>query len=257
MAYQPPSILSKYRTTLHSGVYGGTASHLHPHQTFRPIAVEKQLLNKREIIPHAKNFRSVLINQMQYASGLSKSQRAEKSLLSCRHQPARDPAVVPSAVKTPPDDQGCHWTEYVIKPGDTLWALAVKRFHVHVKDLIRDNNIQDPRKLQPGTTIKIRLPVYPKEQKVVASWYGGNFQGKPMANGEAYNMYAATIAHRDLPLGTNIELENPDTGIKVNAVVTDRGPFIDGREVDLSYGLARRLSLVQKGVGCLVMRIKG
>jgi rare lipoprotein A len=78
-----------------------------------------------------------------------------------------------------------------------------------------------------------------------------------MANGEIYNMYAATIAHKDLPLGTKIELENLDTGTKVNAVVTDRGPFVKGRDVDLSYGLARRLSLLEKGVDRLIMRVKG
>ena len=70
-------------------------------------------------------------------------------------------------------------------------------------------------------------------------------------------MYANTIAHKDLPLGTRVELENPLTGKSVRAVVTDRGPYIDGRDVDLSYGLARMLSLVDKGVGRLKMRVLG
>ena len=68
-------------------------------------------------------------------------------------------------------------------------------------------------------------------------------------------MYADTIAHKDLPLGTEVELQNPLTNQLVNAVVTDRGPFIAGRDVDLSYGLAKKLSLIEKGVGKLVMRI--
>ena len=84
-----------------------------------------------------------------------------------------------------------------------------------------------------------------------------NFHGKPMANGQRYNMYADTIAHRLLPLGTEVELENPLTGQRVKAVVTDRGPFVTGRDVDLSYGLARKLDLVRKGVGGLVMRVLG
>ena len=76
-----------------------------------------------------------------------------------------------------------------------------------------------------------------------------------MANGEPFNMHAATIAHKELPLGTKVELKNPQTGQKVLAVVTDRGPYIEGRDVDLSYGLARRLNMVDKGVGKLVMRV--
>ena len=229
---------------------------LSPHPSFRPIQIEKQLLNKGGVIPRTKNFRSVLRNQMQSACASPNSQKPGKDFPPSIHQPLKEPADLPASVKTPPNGQK-HWTEYTIKPGDTLWALAVKKFHVHVKDLMRDNNIQDPRKLQPGTKIKIRLPSYPKEQEVVASWYGGNFHGRPMANGEIYNMHAATIAHRDLPLGTRVKLQNPDTGTKVNAVVTDRGPFVRGRDVDLSYGLARRLSLVQKGVDRLIMRVIG
>jgi len=145
--------------------------------------------------------------------------------------------------------------DYVIKPGDTLWFLAVKRFHVNVKDLMKDNGIVDPRKLLPGQTIRVRLPTYPKKQEVIASWYGQIHHGRPMANGEIYNMYADTIAHKDLPLGTKVELQNPLTKQLVKAVVTDRGPYIAGRDVDLSYGLAMKLSLMEKGVGKLVMRV--
>jgi LysM repeat protein len=154
-------------------------------------------------------------------------------------------------------DQGEKWIEYTIKPRDTLWALAVKRFHVKVDDLIRDNHIKDPRKIQPGQKIRIRLPSYPTRQNVVASWYGKKYHGKVMANGESFNMYALTIAHKDLPLGTHVELENPATGVKARAVVTDRGPYIHGRDVDLSYGLAKRLSLDKKGIGSLIMRVLG
>lgn len=76
-----------------------------------------------------------------------------------------------------------------------------------------------------------------------------------MANGDPFNMYANTIAHRDLPFGTQVELKNPETGNREQAVVTDRGPFVAGRDVDLSFGLAQKLSLVNKGVGKLIMRI--
>jgi rare lipoprotein A len=78
-----------------------------------------------------------------------------------------------------------------------------------------------------------------------------------MANGEIFDMNAATIAHKEIPLGTRVELENPSTGERAKAVVADRGPYVAGRDVDLSYGLAKKLSLVEKGVGPLVMHVRG
>jgi len=155
-------------------------------------------------------------------------------------------------------DSGGKWTEYTIKRGDTIWDLAVNKYHVKVDDVLRVNKIEDPRRIQPGDKIMIQLPSYPSSgQEVTASWYGKEYHGRAMANGDSYNMYAATIAHKDLPLGTSVELENKETGVKVKAVVTDRGPFIAGRDVDLSYGLARILSIDKKGIGKLVMRVLG
>ena len=109
------------------------------------------------------------------------------------------------------------------------------------------------RRLQPGQKLRVPIPSYPKEQTVVASWYGEPYHNRPMANGVIYNMHANTVAHRDLPFGTKLELENPETGQTAEAVVTDRGPFIEGRDLDISYGLAQKLSLVKDGVAPLVM----
>lgn len=159
--------------------------------------------------------------------------------------------------KGEPGGSGERWVEYTVKQNDNLWSLAVKRFHVNVEDLIRDNSIQDPRRIRPGQKIRVRLPSYPERMEVVASWYGKEYHGRPMANGKNYNMHGATIAHRSLPLGTSVELENPATRQRVRAVVTDRGPYVEGRDVDLSYGLAKRLSLLEQGVAPLVMRVLG
>ncbi len=155
------------------------------------------------------------------------------------------------------------WTEYTVKQGDTLWGLAKDTFGVSVREITRSNNIANPDNIYPGQKIRVRVPeaaenVTPEvaeRSEVVASWYGKEYHGRPMANGKIYNMYANTIAHRTLPLGTKVELTNPDTGQVVRAVVTDRGPFVEGRDVDLSYGIAKKLSMVDKGVGKIIMDI--
>lgn len=158
---------------------------------------------------------------------------------------------------TPPQQEvkNSKMVEHTLQPGETLWELAVKKYHVHLADIMKDNGITNPRTLQIGQKIKIRLPESSEAKPVVASWYGKDFHGKPMANGDIYDMNAATIAHKEMPLGTQVELKNTKTGAMVRAVVTDRGPYIDGRDVDLSYGLAKKLSLVEQGVGDLIMRI--
>lgn len=146
-------------------------------------------------------------------------------------------------------------SEYTVQPGDTLWNLAVRQFHVNLPDLIRDNNITNPDLLEVGRKLEIRQAAPQPPSEVVASWYGEDYHGRPMADGDLYDMHANTIAHKELPLGTRVELKNPRTGQTASAVVTDRGPFIEGRDIDLSYGLASQLSLVDAGVDTLLMEI--
>lgn len=146
-------------------------------------------------------------------------------------------------------------SEYTVQPGDTLWGLAVRQFHVNLQDLIRDNNIANPDLLEVGQKLEIRQAGPQPPSEVVASWYGEDYHGRAMADGDPYDMHANTIAHKELPLGTRVELKNPRTGQTASAVVTDRGPFIEGRDIDLSYGLASKLSLVDAGVDTLMMEI--
>ena len=73
----------------------------------------------------------------------------------------------------------------------------------------------------------------------VASWYGPGFHGRRTANGEIYDQYELTAAHRTLPLGTRAMVTNLDNGRSVEVRINDRGPFVDGRVIDLSYGAAR------------------
>ena len=85
----------------------------------------------------------------------------------------------------------------------------------------------------------------------VASWYGGDdgFEGKPTASGEIYDSSQLTAAHRELPLGTVVEVTNVDNGQSVRVRINDRGPFARGRVIDLSQAAARRLELIGPGTG--------
>lgn len=82
----------------------------------------------------------------------------------------------------------------------------------------------------------------------VSSWYGPKFHGRLTANGEIYDMYASTAAHATLPLGSVVRVTNPRTGLSKVVRINDRGPFIEGREIDLSFQVARELGFVEKGV---------
>ena len=84
---------------------------------------------------------------------------------------------------------------------------------------------------------------------VVASWYGEKFHGRPTSSGERYDMYGMTCAHKTLKFGTKLRVTNPDNNKSVKVTVNDRGPFIRGRDLDLSYGAARKIGLTDKGVG--------
>lgn len=87
-----------------------------------------------------------------------------------------------------------------------------------------------------------------------ASWYGEEFQGRPTSSGEPYDMYAMSGAHRTLPLPTYLEVTNLDNGLTVVIRVNDRGPFHDGRILDVSYAAAVRLGMVASGTARVRIR---
>ena len=81
-----------------------------------------------------------------------------------------------------------------------------------------------------------------------ASYYSNGLHGRRMSNGERYDRNAFTCAHRTLPFGTRLKITNPRNGKSVIVRVTDRGPFVRGRVVDLSYAAARELGTIASGV---------
>ena len=82
-----------------------------------------------------------------------------------------------------------------------------------------------------------------------ASWYGPKFHGKLTANGEIYDQMALTAAHKSLSFGTLLKVTNPRNGRSVIVRINDRGPYIQGRDLDLSKGAAIELGMLRKGVG--------
>lgn len=82
----------------------------------------------------------------------------------------------------------------------------------------------------------------------LASWYGEPYHGRQTASGERYDMREMTAAHRTLPFGTRLRVENLDSGKRASVLVNDRGPFVDGRILDLSWAAARALDAVGPGV---------
>ena len=81
-----------------------------------------------------------------------------------------------------------------------------------------------------------------------ASWYGAAFHRRPTASGERFDLHRMTCAHRTLPLGTTVRVTNLVNGRSVLVTITDRGPFRRHRDIDVSYGAARVLGMVQRGV---------
>ncbi len=107
-----------------------------------------------------------------------------------------------------------------------------------------------------------RVPMEPEQfrpkgwtEKGDASWYGHPYHGRKTASGETYNMYDLTAAHRSLPFGTRLLVTRRDNGQKVVVRVNDRGPFIKGRIIDLSYGAAKKIHLDVDGVAPVKIRV--
>jgi len=101
------------------------------------------------------------------------------------------------------------------------------------------------------------LPHYKEGYRVsgLASWYGADFHGRRTSSGEIYDMHGLTAAHRTLPFGTILLVTDSESGRTVKVRVNDRGPFVSGRILDLSYGAAKALGIVNKGVAKIEMEV--
>jgi len=98
-------------------------------------------------------------------------------------------------------------------------------------------------------------PVAGREEVGMASWYGAPHHGRRTASGEVYDMHQLTAAHKTLPFGTRLLVTNRDTSQSAEVRVNDRGPFVGGRILDVSYAAARRLGAVGPGIIPVSVRI--
>lgn len=120
-----------------------------------------------------------------------------------------------------------------------------------------------PKEKEPGTTrppatqksyVIKNIRYYPipsaegYSENGIASWYGGKFHGRKTSNGETYDMHAMTAAHKTLPMNTMLLIKNLDNGKSTVVRINDRGPFVQGRIVDLSFKAAESLGIAQHGI---------
>src|SRR5271155_5582320 len=115
-----------------------------------------------------------------------------------------------------------------------------------------------PTALQASKHSSINAPAQPKPLAVwqcTSSWYGEDFDGLPTATGENYDMYAATAAHPTLPLGSIVRVVNPRNHRSEVVRINDRGPFVGGSELDVSYEVARRLGFNQSGLAKVQLQL--
>lgn len=109
----------------------------------------------------------------------------------------------------------------------------------------------------PPARVKASLPAPssgPATQTGIASWYGPGFHGRPTASGVIYNQHDLTAAHQTLPLGTRVMVTNLDNRRATEVAINDRGPFVKGRILDLSYAAAQTLGMI--GPGTIPVRIE-
>ena len=109
------------------------------------------------------------------------------------------------------------------------------------------------------SSVRIKTSDLPVSEKTntVASWYGPKFHGRPTASGEIFDMYAMTCAHKEYPFGTRLKVTNMENNRSAECVVNDRGPFVKGRDIDLSYAVAKELGVIGPGMTRVMLETKG
>ncbi len=98
---------------------------------------------------------------------------------------------------------------------------------------------------------------YGFQQRGIASWYGKKFHGRKTSNGEIYDMYGKSAAHKTLPMGVHVRVTNLENKRQIEVRINDRGPFVAGRIIDLSFGAAKQLGIVDSGTAKVHLQALG
>ncbi len=153
-----------------------------------------------------------------------------------------------------PKQQGSQPYRGAVKPSPELAAEAVEPAP-KVEPLSAIGNHSPYRVLGKTYTVLASAQGYVERGK--ASWYGPNFHGRLTSNQEVFDMHKLTAAHRSLPLPSYVQVTNLDNQRQVVVRVNDRGPFKDGRIIDLSYAAALKLGMIEQGIGNVEVRAIG
>jgi len=121
----------------------------------------------------------------------------------------------------------------------------------------RQRIVYERRIPPPEKETKIEKRETREVQQGIASWYGKDFHGRQTSSGEVYDMYQLTCAHQTLPLGTMVMVTNLENGKSVELKVNDRGPFVKGRIIDVSYAAAKMLDMSEKGTAMVKVEVFG
>lgn len=121
----------------------------------------------------------------------------------------------------------------------------------------KSTNRYSTNKSTPTYKAKINTEKFYTGQKISgkSSYYGSKFHGRKTANGETFDMYKLSAAHRELPFETLIKVTNTKNNKSVTVHVNDRGPFVAGRILDLSYGAAKKIDMLNDGVAEVTIEI--
>jgi rare lipoprotein A len=128
-------------------------------------------------------------------------------------------------------------------PADPVAAASSIRDVVPRVEPIRQGGPNKPYAVFGRSYVPMTLD-RPFSERGLASWYGRKFQGRPTASGEPYDLHAMTAAHKTMPIPSYAVVRNPANGREVVVRVNDRGPFVDGRVIDLSWAAAVRLGVL-------------
>jgi rare lipoprotein A (peptidoglycan hydrolase) len=140
-----------------------------------------------------------------------------------------------------------------VQPAGTIYSRDVEMIGLETKGFSGGPRIGPSatrsEKVESLTPAQASRPAPPNlSRTATVSWYGPKHHKKLTASGQRFNMYKNTLAHRTLPFGTKVRLVNLENGKSAEGVVNDRGPYIKGRDLDISYALAKQLGFTKKGV---------